>query len=150
LDYQHTQKGTATRYVAIFGLGLLAAGTWLPLPRMSPWFLVFGALFLLLSLCFARLTVRDRGNALSARFGPLPLFGTKIPYDEVTAVRVGQSDWVDGSGVHWVPGRGWIFNLGPGDCIEIDLGERTVRIGTDDADALLHFLRRKTGARRGR
>jgi hypothetical protein len=52
---------------------------------------------------------------------------------------------MDGWGIHYVPFRGWTYNLWGFDCVVLQLGSKTVRIGTDDADNLLAFLERQIG-----
>jgi hypothetical protein len=92
------------------------------------------------ALCFATLTVRDEGTRLAVRFGPIPLFGTSVAYSDITEVAAARSSFLDGWGVHWTPGRGWIYNLWGFGCVRIGLGRKTVRIGTDDVEGLVRFL----------
>ena len=80
------------------------------------------------------------------RFGPLPLFRKRIPYRDIAAVEQGRSRWIDGWGIHFVPGRGWTYNLWGFDCAELRVGGRRLRIGTDDAEGLVSFLRQRTAA----
>jgi hypothetical protein len=47
-----------------------------------------------------------RGDALSIRFGPLPLFSKAVRYAEVVTVEVGRSGRLDRWGVHWSPRGG--------------------------------------------
>lgn len=101
--------------------------------------------FALLGLAFRQLTTCDDGDALGVRFGPLPLFGTRIPYHTVTAVETNRSSWIDGWGIHYVPGRGWTYNLWGRDCVCVHYGGRFLRIGTDDSANLAEFLRSKMG-----
>ena len=42
-----------------------------------------------------------------------------------------------------MPGKGVIFNLWGFDCAKISLGKKTIRVGTDDIDGLVSFLRGK-------
>ena len=97
----------------------------------------------LVAFCFASLTVRDAGTHLSVRFGPIPLFGTKIQYSSITGVAAAKSGLLDGWGVHWMPFRGWIYNLWGFGCVRVSLGSKTVRVGTDDVDGLVRFLETK-------
>lgn len=102
------------------------------------------ATFLLgLGFMFGHLHVADTGDRLSVRFGPLPVFGTMIDYSRITSARRARSHWIDGWGVHWVPNRGWTFNLWGFDCVEIEHKGKVMRIGTDDAANLEQFLRSK-------
>ena len=99
-------------------------------------------LFLAAAMCH-HLTVSDEGDWLAVRFGPLPLLSKRIPYDQMTAVEPDRSTILDGWGIHYMPGKGWIYNLWGFDCVRISLGTKAIRVGTDDLDNLLEFLRGK-------
>ena len=99
-----------------------------------------------LPFCFMHLRVRDEGDRLSVRFGPIGLFGRRIRYSAITAVEAGRSRFLDGWGVHWIWGRGWIYNLWGFDCAVIHLGRKTVRVGTDDVAGLVAFLQSKVSS----
>ena len=52
-----------------------------------------------------------------------------------------RSNVIDGWGIHWVPGRGWTYNLWGFDCVRLTLaGGRTIRVGTDDPRSLAQFV----------
>lgn len=143
-QYEHTQKGWT--YVALY-TGALAAlvGAWFsPDDRPEIIILCVGACTMgLLGLCFKTLTVRDEGEHLAVRYGPLRVFRTCIPYAAMTAVETARSSVIDGWGIHWMPGKGWIYNLWGFDCVRITLGRKKVRIGTDDPRGLAEFLKTK-------
>jgi hypothetical protein len=61
----------------------------------------------------------------------------------MTAVEQGQTSLIDGWGIHFIPLRGWTFNLWGFDCAKITLGSKVVRVGTDDAENLVTFLRER-------
>ncbi len=141
MQYEHTQRGALHSILwgsagLMFAMAWLSRAVWLPALIL----VITGGVILAVSLCFRDLTVRDEGDHLSVRFGPLPLFGTRIPYAEITDVQPGRSNLLDGWGVHWLPGKGWIFNIWGFDCVSITLKQRMVRVGTDDLDNLLAFL----------
>jgi hypothetical protein len=144
MEYQHTQKGPI--YLALLAIAaLLGINAWLFREQWLSFALLSGGavLFGLLALSFRQLTVKDHGQGLAVRFGPLPLFRTQIPYASITAVEAGRSSLIDGLGIHFVPGRGWTYNLWGADCVVAHLGDRLIRIGTNDVDGLLVFLRGK-------
>ncbi len=96
------------------------------------------------ALSFRWLRVVDEVTHLAIRFGPFPLLRRRIPYANLTAAERDRSSLVDSWGIHWVPGRGWIFNLWGFDCVRLTLRNgRTTRIGTDDPDGLTSFLQQK-------
>lgn len=142
MTYSHRQVGGLhwlLGFVAVGMVVLALALASIPFAWIAP--VVAAAICVLFYFCFGSLTVEDAGEALDVRFGPLPLFRTRIAYERIEAVRVGRSSLVDGLGVHWVPGRGWTYNLWGFDCVELTVdGGRTIRIGSDDATGLAAFL----------
>jgi hypothetical protein len=144
MQYHHTQRGPI--YLALLAIAVLLGVNawlfreqWLPLVLLSGGAVCFG----FLALSFRQLTVEDHGEDLAIRFGPLPVFRTQIPYASITAVEAGLSSLIDGLGIHYMPGRGWTYNLWGADCVVAHLGDRLIRIGTDDVNDLLVFLRGK-------
>ena len=57
-------------------------------------------------------------------------------HQDIEDPEVGRSRLIDGWGIHWVPGRGWTYNLWGFRCVQIKHLGRTVRIGTDDPGGL--------------
>ena len=47
---------------------------------------------------FTHMTVRDEGDALAVRYGPLALFGGRFRYPDLTDVEPSRSSVVDGWG----------------------------------------------------
>jgi hypothetical protein len=143
--YSHTQRAPLHLlfWLLVGANGLLAAfaASWGAPQLVSVLALVIAVTCLALALTLRELTIRDAGETLRVRFGPLPLFGIKLRYAAMTNARVGRTSWIDGWGMHWVPGRGMTVNLWGRDCVVVQLGHRTVRLGTDDPDALASFLR---------
>ena len=144
MQYDHTQRGSLHTLVYVTA-GLCLLGGWLCREELGLAIILAasGAAILPLGMCFHWLRVRDEDEHLDVRFGPLPLFGTRIPYDQITGTSPGRSTFLDGWGVHWMPGKGWIYNVWGLDCVCVALCRKTVRIGTDDIVNLLAFLRNK-------
>ncbi|HJO26236.1 MAG TPA: hypothetical protein QF730_03220 [Planctomycetota bacterium] len=143
--YRHTQNGPWHIMLIVFGLGALIAvrfigfGSWL-----GAFLLLDAVLLLLLAASFRNLTVENRGDHLRVRFGPLHLIPAKrVPYASIRAVRAARSSLMAGWGIHLGP-RGWIWNIYGRDCVELDLDNKHLRIGTDDRDNLLRFLIHRT------
>ena len=90
--------------------------------------------------CFRELTVSVDTAELSVQYGPIPLFGKRIPLANIAQVEAGRSTWIDGWGIHYVPGRGWTYNLWGFDCVELNLNGKRLRVGTDDRDHLAQAL----------
>ena len=142
--YEHTQK--APLHWLLYPPGLfLVAGAWLnrgqiPLVLLM---LAVAALLGMLALSFQRLTIRDEGEWLAIRYGSLPVFRTRIPYADISSVEPGQTSWIDGWGIHWIPGRGYTYNLWGFSCARLRVRGRTVQVGSDEADKLVEFLKSK-------
>jgi hypothetical protein len=101
-------------------------------------------LLLALAFSFQRLTIRDEGTWLAIRYGPLPVFRTRIAYADISSVEPGKTSWIDGWGIHWIPGRGYTYNLWGFSCVKLTVRGRTIRIGSDEADKLAEFLKSKS------
>ena len=144
MQYDHTQRG-GIHIPVYLTAGLCLLGGWLCREELALAIILAasGAVILPLGMCFHWLRVRDEDEHLDVRFGPLPLFGTRIPYDKITDVQADRSTFLDGWGVHWMPGKGFIYNVWGFDCIRVTLGQKTVRVGTDDIVNLRVFLRLK-------
>jgi hypothetical protein len=143
--YDHTQVGKFHAILLFLAMPMGALA--LNLERDGvPLALGVGGLFVLGAMAFRSLRVRDGGDHLAVSFGPLPAIRRKVPYSEITAVRRVRSSIIDGWGVHWVPFRGWTWNIWGRDCAEITLGDRTLRVGTNDPDGLVGFLGKRLSA----
>ena len=147
MTYMHTQK--APLHYVLYGAGIiLAVASWLgrnDTPILVP-MAVAAVVMLLVAPMFGYLTVRDDGEQLVVEYGPLPLFRKRIPYAEMAAAAPARSSFIDGWGIHWGPGEGWIYNLWGFDCVKIALARTAIRIGTDDPANLTAFLRGKIEA----
>ena len=144
MQYHHTQK--APLYLGLLAVAVgLVVNAWFV--REPQWVLILllsvAVGFVFLALSFRHLTIRDQGDALAIEFGPLPVFRTQIPYAAIKTVEAGRSALIDGLGIHYIPGRGWTYNLWGADCVVVRLADRTVRVGTNDQAELLAFLQTK-------
>ncbi len=103
---------------------------------------VVALLMFLLALSFQTLTVSDDGAHLDIRYGPLNVFGTHIKYADIASAEPGTTSLIDGWGIHFIPFRGWTFNLWGFECAKITLkNNKVIRVGTDDSEHLVQFLR---------
>lgn len=146
--YQHTQVGRIHWLVAAIGVVEVALGLLAETPSyVAMLLLVIGTSFLVLAVSFRQLTVREAGDRLELRFGPLPLFRRTVAYAAITSFEVSRSRWIDGLGIHRIPGRGWTWNLWGFDCVELQTLRGPLRIGTDDPRGLAaHLEERVSGA----
>ena len=142
--YDHTQRAPL-HWLLYPPAGLLLVMGWLNRGQPLLALALCGAATLMFALAFSfqHLRIRDEGSWLAIRYGPLPLFRTRISYADISSVELGRSSWIDGWGIHWIPGRGYTYNLWGFECAKLDMRGRTVRIGTDDAEKLIAFLKTK-------
>ena len=143
-EYSHTQKGiirpillVCAAVCAIIGLTFVR--------DQDPLFVILflsAALFAIGGWLFGTLTVSDSGDHLSVAFGPIPVFKTRIPYSEITGAEHSQSTFLAGWGIHYTR-KGWLWNIGGYDCVVIQLKQKSILIGTDDAEGLIRFLNAK-------
>lgn len=146
MEYHRTQRAPLW-LILLLPAVILPVAAWFTRDELAVTILLLAlaSAFVLVAMMFGTLTIRDEGDALGVRFGPLPLLGTRIRYADITAVEPGRTSVIDGWGIHWVPGRGTTYNLWGFDCVRIQLGTRRVNVGSDDVENLVAFLRRRTG-----
>jgi hypothetical protein len=146
MGYTHTQFGKLHRVVYLFILVFVVCAFWQRDEPFAVLVILVAAAFLgFLGATMAQMTVRDEGDALALVYGPVPLFRRRIPYSSMRTVRLSRSKLIDGLGIHFVPWRGWTYNLWGFDCAEVHCQRGTIRIGSDDAENLVRFLERRLG-----
>lgn len=147
--YQHTQRGPwSFVLLAVVASNLtLAVRLWGNEPAWASWlFLSVALLMTFMTLCFQSLTTTVSETSRRVHFGPIPLLEKKVLLEEIVSVRPEKSSLLDGWGVHWTPGKGWIYNMWGFDCLAINLGTRHFRVGTNDPDQLCEVLERAISA----
>ncbi len=144
--YQHTQRGPWWLLVGVMGLVMLAVGLLIPEPMALKILLpLVGVAMFVLSAATAQLTVEDKGDRLSIRFGPLPLLATSVPYVDIQSVEVARTTLLDGFGIHLSMRGGWVWNIWGYDCVMIRRARTKLWLGSDDTEALAAFLRSRIG-----
>jgi hypothetical protein len=144
MQYERTQRGRW--HDILFAVaGVMLIGTWFVRRELAVviLLLVISVIYLFCALIFGSLTIRDEGEWLALRYGPLPIIRKRFRYADITAVEPDRTKIIDGWGVHYIPGRGWTYNLWGFRCVKLHLGRKIVRLGTDDVDPLVAFLRIK-------
>jgi hypothetical protein len=99
--------------------------------------------FVVLGTSFHQLTIVDEGRQLVIRFGPFPLFRRKIWYEEIVDAEQGRTTLLAGWGIHWTPWSGWVWNIWGFDCVVLRLKKGTLKVGTDDPEGLVEFLKNR-------
>lgn len=141
MHYEHTQKGHLDSLLLGVVFAISAAAIFMH--AIAPAFYIMmatAAVIFVAALAFVRMTVAGDDEGLSVRYGPLPLFRKRIPYAKITGAKRARTSLIDGWGIHYCPGRGWTYNLWGYECVELQLGKKKLRIGSDDPDGLLSFV----------
>lgn len=142
--YDHTQYAPMHWLILVPAFGMAGAAY---MSQGDAEFLllqVVSGFMFVVAFSFRRLRVVDEGTHLALRYGPLPVFRRRIALADIAGAEQSRSSFIDGWGIHWVPGRGWTFNLWGFDCVLITFKDgRMMRIGTDDSEGLNRFLQEK-------
>lgn len=148
MQYEHTQKAPL-HYIfhPVILVSMVLAWMGRDQPPIVLVTLCVAVTLILVAMMFQRLTVRDEGERLALRYGPLPVFRKLIRYSDITSVKPGRSSVIDGWGIHWIPGRGFTYNLWGFDCAKLIVQGRVVRVGSDDVENLVSFLQDRIGDR---
>ncbi len=144
-EYSHTQRSPLCLLIYALAIVFASVGFVLKDVPQIPWlFPPIGIVILAIAASFHHLTVEDQGDVLVIRFGPLPLFQRTVRYAEIASTDVGRTTLLDGLGIHYSLRGGWVWNIWGRDCIVVHFknGGR-LSVGTDDAESLAEFLRRK-------
>lgn len=144
MGYEHTQYGVWHRILFVMA-GMMLIGAWLARQELAvvAMLLATTAIFLLFSWMFGSLMIRDEGEWLALRYGPLPMIRKRFRYADITSIEPGRTKIIDGWGIHYIIGRGWTYNLWGFGCVKLTLGRKIVRVGSDDVDNLARFLQGK-------
>ena len=144
MKYEHKQ--TSPLNFILYGIGIVQlTAAWISRSNPAVSIILLGAavVTILAGLCVGYLVVRDEGDFLALRYGPLPVFRRRIPFSNIRSVEPSRSSVIDGWGIHYMPGRGMTYNLWGFDCVKLKVDRRVVRVGTDDVQGLVRFLRGK-------
>ena len=143
MPYQRTQHGPWGWVLLLVGLFQMGVGIGLADGAEAGvgWLLIgVGSILIAAAACFSTLTISGEPDGLVVSFGPFPLISFRIPLDQIRSCGQERSRWIDGWGIHWAPGRGWLYNVWGYDCIRLDLEGRSVRLGTGDPAGLMAWL----------
>jgi hypothetical protein len=144
--YEHAQRGGWHRILFVMA-GMMLIGAGLAHEELAAVVLLLAitTIFLLVALLFSSLTIRDEGEWLALRYGPLPIIRKRFRYADITTVESGRTSIIDGWGIHYIPGRGWTCNLWGFGSVKLSFGRKVIRVGSDDVENLVEFLRGKVG-----
>ena len=146
--YEHTQAGILMRAI-LGGTTLLVLGV-TAVVGLHPIIVAVLAAQVAALLLFGSLTVAIDGDTVRLHFG-VGLIRKSFPLADIRSARAVRGRWWHGWGIRWIPGTGWLYNVSGFDAVELDLdGDRKVRIGTDEPQALTAAVERALAARPSR
>lgn len=146
-QYDHTQKAPLGLMLKVLALFFVFVGVSSRQPALLWISLTIAVITACLSFMFEYLRVLDEGEHLGIHFGPWRVFSTRIAYNTISHVEKGRSSFIDGWGIHYVPFRGWTYNLWGFDCAKLTVNGRPFRIGSDDVANLVAFIDTKVADR---
>lgn len=145
-SYQHFQRSPFFLLIyAIAGLNVALAWVVPGAPVVGYILVGSGAAIAMLGLGFHHLAVKDDDDQLRVQFGPLPLLGTSIRYNEIKSVGRDRMKLHEVWGINKSLRGGWAWSIWGRDCVVVDHALTTTRIGTNDVDNLLAHLSTRTG-----
>jgi len=151
--YDHTQYGWIHYLLALPAAGGIVSA-FLSQEDATAFIFLIGVavIFLVFGSCFVHLRVRDAGEGLEVRFGPIGVWGTTVRYEDMASAAVGRTTFWDGWGMHGWPGGSVIYNVSGRDCVIVTfkrprgfLRFKLMKIGTDEPKALAAFLSSRIG-----
>ncbi len=142
--YHHIQRSPFYLLIYTIAAVNLALAWSFPGPAAVGYILVATAVAIaMMGAGFHHLAVSDEGDQLRIQFGPFPLFGTTIRYNEITAFDRDRTTLMEGWGIHKSFRGGWVWNIWGRDCVVIH-HTGTTRVGTDDIEGLMNLLSSRT------
>jgi hypothetical protein len=139
--YRHRQTGWAMIVPMLVVVGVLALLVVSIVPH-GEWMeaIALISIPLVIILVFFSMSVEVNERKIVVRFG-IGLFRKSIPLDSITRCERVRNPWWYGWGIHYTP-RGWLYNISGFDAVELTLeGDKTLRIGSDEPDALCAAIR---------
>jgi hypothetical protein len=109
-------------------------------PASTSVYLALIVFLLLLLALFSNLTVTGFSTYLQIKYG-MGIFRKKFEYKDIQSCSIQKNHWFYGWGVRKIPG-GWLYNVSGSISVQLDMKNgRMYRIGTDEPEKLLEFLR---------
>ena len=145
VDYSHTQVGwwglaiLGTAAVITIGIvGSVVPRRDAPLGVMVV--VMVGVVLVVAMLLLSSLNVRIADGSLRWRFGA-GLFDGRVALAEIARVSPARLPLWVGLGIHWWPGRGWVYNVSGRDAVEVVRRDgKATYIGTDEPETLARAI----------
>ena len=145
MDYHHRQTGWLLRLLVIAPAPLILALGAVPQPTGPAWIwfawagVVALALLVVVGFVFSTLTIEVDAQELRWFFG-WGAWRKTIARGEIAGCAAVVNPWWYGFGIHRTP-RGWLYNVAGLVAVVVQLKDgRTLRLGTDEPDALVKAL----------
>ena len=141
--YENEQRGPLCLLLIACASALSLIALFSDLDESTRLFLALAAIAMsVIGLSFYSLKTLVTREELLIRFGPLPIFKKSVALSDIQDVTIGRSLLIDGFGIHYRPGEGWIWNLWGFDCVKLMLkNEKRFRIGSNDVNRLFDALK---------
>jgi hypothetical protein len=111
------------------------------LPSERPILYASLLLFLLLFIIFSTLTVKVNRSEVIWFYGP-GFWKYRIPLEQIKDVSKVRTHPLEGIGIRWTPGRGWLYNVSGLKAVKIVLRNgKSTRIGTNEPEKLIEAIR---------
>jgi hypothetical protein len=139
--YRHRQSSVIIPASAFVGVVAVVGAAALISPRPAAFAALTLLALVLIALAFgiSSLTIEITDDELVWFFGP-GIWRKRIARRDIASVTAVRNPWWHGIGIHLTP-RGWLYNVGGSDAVEIALvNGRRLRLGTDEPAALVEAL----------
>ena len=142
-SYRRTQFGRVIAASCLPGLVPVVVLVWyIRTPEVNWVAAAIAGVLVLVLLLFGSLTVEIAGGHVRIRFG-IGLIRKRWPLDGIESCRPVRNTWLYGWGIRKIPGA-WLYNVSGLDAVELKLKSgKTVRIGTDEPQALSAALEKE-------
>jgi len=137
--YEHTQVGYVTIGAGLFGLLIVGYGINADGKGIGVGSSIAAGAMGLLTVLFSTLTVKVTQDELIFYFGP-GFWTKRFPLDDILSADVVRTSPLAGWGIRYTF-HGWLYNVSGLQAVELEIqGEGTIRIGTDEPEALKRAL----------
>ena len=139
--YRHRQTGWIMMLPMLVVVGVLALLVVSIVPH-GEWMeaIALISIPLVIILFFFSMSVEVNESRVVVRFG-VGLFRKSIPLESIVRCESVRNPWWYGWGIHYTP-RGWLYNISGFEAVALTLkDEKTLRIGSDEPDALCAAIR---------
>ena len=141
MHYKHTQIGHVTISAGLVGLAVVYYSFMAEYGELGIFGLALMGFFAALTVLFATLTTEIAGRTFQFYFGP-GFWTREFLLEDIRSAEVVRNAVWHGWGIRYIF-HGWLYNVSGLWAVELDIrGEGTIRVGTDEPEALKEALDR--------